>query len=85
MHLQAKHGQPIREAWHNSLKVECQESAAHLVECPSLRELRAKHGLESLKDGELFLGAQLASFLKELFKLKSPSAATPDEPELRPL
>ncbi|CCD20622.1 hypothetical protein, conserved [Trypanosoma vivax Y486] len=84
MHLQAKHGQPRREARHNSLKVECRESAAHLLECPSLRELRKKHGLETLKDGELFFSAQLASFLKELFKLESPSAPTPNEPELRP-
>ncbi|KAH8607870.1 hypothetical protein ERJ75_001365900 [Trypanosoma vivax] len=84
MHLQAKDGQPRREARHNSLKVECGESAAHLLECPSLRELRKKHGLETLKDGELFFSAQLASFLKELFKLESPSAHTPDEPELRP-
>ncbi|KAG8345374.1 hypothetical protein TRVL_03808 [Trypanosoma vivax] len=29
MHPQAKHGQPRREARHNSLKVECKESAAH--------------------------------------------------------
>ncbi|KAH8614738.1 hypothetical protein ERJ75_000657300 [Trypanosoma vivax] len=84
MHLQAKHGQPRREARHNSVKVECQESAAHLLECPSLRELRKKRGLETLKDGELFFGAQLASFPKELFKLGSPSAPTPDESELRP-
>ncbi|KAG8340582.1 hypothetical protein TRVL_08592 [Trypanosoma vivax] len=85
MHLQVKHGQPRREARHNSLKVECGESAAHLVECPSLRELRKKHGLETLKDGWLFFSAQLASFLKGLFKLESPSAPTPDEPELRPV
>ncbi|KAH8617513.1 hypothetical protein ERJ75_000363000 [Trypanosoma vivax] len=84
MHPQAKHGQPKREARHNSLKVERKESAAHLVECPSLRELRKRHGLETLKDGELFFSAQLASFLKELFKLERPSAPTPDEPELRP-
>ncbi|KAH8618382.1 hypothetical protein ERJ75_000270300 [Trypanosoma vivax] len=83
-HPQAKHGQPRREARHNSLKVECRESAAHLLECPSLRGLRKKHILETLKDGELFFSAQLASFLKELFKLESPSAPTPDEPELRP-
>ncbi|KAH8614563.1 hypothetical protein ERJ75_000676400 [Trypanosoma vivax] len=84
MHLQAKHDQPRREARHNSLKVGCKESAAHLLECPSLRELRKKHGLETLKDGGLFFSAQLASFLKALFKLESPSAPTPDEPELRP-
>ncbi|KAG8342813.1 hypothetical protein TRVL_06361 [Trypanosoma vivax] len=84
MHLQAKHGQPRREAEHNLLKVECKESAAHLLECPSLRELRRKHELETPKDGELFFGGQLASFLKELFKLESPSAPTSDEPELRP-
>ncbi|KAH8609070.1 hypothetical protein ERJ75_001258300 [Trypanosoma vivax] len=84
MHLQAKDGQPRREARHNSLKVECKESAAHLLECPSLRELMKKHGLETLKDGEMFFSAQLASLLKELFKLESPSAPTPDEPELRP-
>ncbi|KAH8619520.1 hypothetical protein ERJ75_000158200 [Trypanosoma vivax] len=84
MRLQAKHGQPRREARHNSLKVECKESEAHLLECPSLRELRKKHELETLKDGELFFSAQLSSFLKELFKLESPSATTPDEPELRP-
>ncbi|KAH8609047.1 hypothetical protein ERJ75_001261000 [Trypanosoma vivax] len=84
MHLQAKHGQPRREARHNSLNVECKESAAHLLECPSLRELRKKHGLETLKSGELFFSAQLASFLKELFNRESPSAYTPDEPELRP-
>ncbi|KAH8609564.1 hypothetical protein ERJ75_001200800 [Trypanosoma vivax] len=53
-------------------------------ECPSLRELRKKHGLETLKSGELFFSAQLASFLRELFRLESPSGPTPDEPELRP-
>ncbi|KAG8341707.1 hypothetical protein TRVL_07459 [Trypanosoma vivax] len=84
MHLQAKHGQPRREARHNSLKVECKESAAHLVECPSLRELRKKHGVETQKDGEVLFSAQLASFLKELFRLENPSSPTPDEPELRP-
>ncbi|KAH8605290.1 hypothetical protein ERJ75_001632500 [Trypanosoma vivax] len=84
IHLQGKRGQPRREARHNSLKVEYKESAAHLLECPSLRELRKKHVLETLKEGELFFSAQLASILKELFKLESPSAATPDEPELRP-
>ncbi|KAG8345516.1 hypothetical protein TRVL_03652 [Trypanosoma vivax] len=84
MHLQAKHGKPRREAEHNSLKVECRESAAHLLECPSLRELRKKHGLVTLKDVEVFFSAQLSSFSKELFKLESPSAPTPDEPELRP-
>ncbi|KAG8344805.1 hypothetical protein TRVL_04355 [Trypanosoma vivax] len=84
MHLQAKHQQPRREARHNSLKVECRESAAHLLESPSLRELRKRHGLETLKDGELFFSAQLPSFLKELFKLGSPSAAAPDESELTP-
>ncbi|KAH8610367.1 hypothetical protein ERJ75_001107000 [Trypanosoma vivax] len=84
MHLQAKHGQPRREAEHNSLKVERRESAARLMECQSLRELRKKHGLETLKDGELFFSAQLASFLKEHFKQESPSAPTPDEPELKP-
>ncbi|CCD20917.1 hypothetical protein ERJ75_001845900 [Trypanosoma vivax] len=81
MHLQTNIGQPRREARHNSLKVECKESAAHLLECPSFRDLRKKDKLETLKDGELFFSAQLASFLKEPFKLKSPSAATPDEPE----
>ncbi|KAH8609167.1 hypothetical protein ERJ75_001246000 [Trypanosoma vivax] len=35
MRLQAKHGQPRREARHSSLKVECRESAAHLLECPN--------------------------------------------------
>ncbi|KAG8339618.1 hypothetical protein ERJ75_001206800 [Trypanosoma vivax] len=40
--------------------------------------------METLKGGELFFRAQLASFLKELFKLESPSAPTPDEPELTP-
>ncbi|KAH8605725.1 hypothetical protein ERJ75_000121000 [Trypanosoma vivax] len=84
MHLQAKRGQPRREARHNSPKVERKESAAHLVECPSSRELRKNRGLETLKDGELFFSAQLASFVKELFKLESPSGPTPDEPELRP-
>ncbi|KAH8616245.1 hypothetical protein ERJ75_000499000 [Trypanosoma vivax] len=83
MHLQAKRGQPRREARHNSLKVECKESAAHLLECPSLRELRQKLGQETLKDGDVFFSARLASFLKELFKLGRPSAYTPDEPELR--
>ncbi|KAH8606444.1 hypothetical protein ERJ75_000516200 [Trypanosoma vivax] len=43
-----------------------------------------KHELETLKDGELFFSAQLASFLKELFKLESPSEHTADEPKLRP-
>ncbi|KAH8619501.1 hypothetical protein ERJ75_000168300 [Trypanosoma vivax] len=81
MHLQAKHDQPRREAVHNSLKVDCRESSAHLLECRSLRELRKKHGLGTLKGGELFFSAQLASFLKELFRLESPSANTPDEPE----
>ncbi|KAH8607813.1 hypothetical protein ERJ75_001338500 [Trypanosoma vivax] len=84
MHLQAKRGQPRREARHNSLKVDCGESAAHLVECPSLRELRKKHGLETLKDGDVFFSAKLDSFLKELFKLESPSAPTPGEPETKP-
>ncbi|KAG8341702.1 hypothetical protein ERJ75_000476800 [Trypanosoma vivax] len=84
MHLQAKHGRPKREAKHSSLKVECRESAAHLLECPSLRELRKQHGLETLKGGELFFSARLASFLKERFKLASPSIPTPDEPELKP-
>ncbi|KAH8619663.1 hypothetical protein ERJ75_000135800 [Trypanosoma vivax] len=70
MHLQAKHGQPRREAEHNSLKVECRESAVHLLECPSLRELRKKRGLETLKDGDVFFSAKLDSFLKELFKLE---------------
>ncbi|KAG8340414.1 hypothetical protein TRVL_08756 [Trypanosoma vivax] len=59
MHLQAKHGQPRKESVHNSLKVECKGYAAHLLGCPSLRELRKKHGLETLKDGELFFSAQL--------------------------
>ncbi|KAG8341148.1 hypothetical protein TRVL_08023 [Trypanosoma vivax] len=81
MHFQAKHGQPRREARHNSLKVECEESATHLLECPSLRKLRNKHGLETLKDVEVLFSAQLASFLKELFKLETPSAPTSDEPE----
>ncbi|KAH8610409.1 hypothetical protein ERJ75_001104400 [Trypanosoma vivax] len=84
MHLQAKHGQPRRETRHNPLKVECRESAAHLLECPSLRELGKKHGLETLKDGELFFSAQLASFLKEFFKPGTLSGPTPDESELRP-
>ncbi|KAG8339887.1 hypothetical protein TRVL_09285 [Trypanosoma vivax] len=84
MHLQAKRDQPRREARHSLLKVERKESAAHLLVFPSLRELKKKHGLETLKDGELFFSAQLASFLKELFKLGSPSAPTPDEPKLRP-
>ncbi|CCD19690.1 hypothetical protein, conserved [Trypanosoma vivax Y486] len=83
MHLQAKHGQPRTEARHNSLKVRCKDSAAHLLECQSLREIRKKHGLETLKNGKLVFSAQLASFLKELFKQESPSAPTPDEPELR--
>ncbi|KAH8612727.1 hypothetical protein ERJ75_000856000 [Trypanosoma vivax] len=84
MRLQAKHGQPRREAVHNSLKVECRESAAHLLARPSLRELRKKHGMETLKSGELFFSAQLGSFMKELFRLESPSAHTPDEPETMP-
>ncbi|KAG8340172.1 hypothetical protein TRVL_08998 [Trypanosoma vivax] len=84
MHLQARHGQPKREAKHNSLKVECSESVAHL-ECPSLRELRNKHGLETRKDAEVFVGAQLASFLKELFKLENPSAHAPDEQQSKPV
>ncbi|KAG8341776.1 hypothetical protein TRVL_07393 [Trypanosoma vivax] len=84
MHLKAKHVQQRRVASHNSLKVECRESAAHLLECPSLRKIRKKHGLETLKDGDVFFSAQLASFLKELFRLESPSAHKTDEPELRP-
>ncbi|KAH8617446.1 hypothetical protein ERJ75_000375800 [Trypanosoma vivax] len=84
MDQQAKHRKPRREARHSSLKVECKESAAHLLECPSLRELRKKHGLETLKDRELFFSVQLASILKELFKQESLSVATPDEPQLRP-
>ncbi|KAH8612761.1 hypothetical protein ERJ75_000854600 [Trypanosoma vivax] len=43
-----------------------------------------KRGLETLKEGELFFSARLDSFLKELFKLESPSAHTPDEPETKP-
>nr|CCC48378.1 hypothetical protein, conserved in T. vivax [Trypanosoma vivax Y486] len=82
--LKAKRGQPRQEERHNSLKVKNKESAAHLLECPNLREIRKKHGLETLKDGELFSSAQLASFLKELFKLEKRSAPTPEEPELRP-
>ncbi|KAG8343644.1 hypothetical protein TRVL_05530 [Trypanosoma vivax] len=84
MHLQAKRGQTRREARHNSMKVECRKSAAHLLECPSLRDIRKKRRLEKLDDGELFFSAQLACFLKELFKIENPSAPTPDEPELRP-
>ncbi|KAH8616773.1 hypothetical protein ERJ75_000445100 [Trypanosoma vivax] len=84
MHLHGKRCQLRLEAVHNSMKIECKESAAHLLKCPSLRKLRKKHGLETLKSGELFFSAQLASFLKELFKLGSPSAPTVDEPELRP-
>ncbi|KAH8609741.1 hypothetical protein ERJ75_001176300 [Trypanosoma vivax] len=80
MHLQAKRGQPRTEARHNSLKVRCKESAAHLLECQSLREIRKEHGLETLKNGKLVFSAQLASFLKELFKQESPPAPTPDEP-----
>ncbi|KAH8616221.1 hypothetical protein ERJ75_000500100 [Trypanosoma vivax] len=38
MHLQAKRGQPRRQNKHNSLKVVCEESAAHLLACQSLRE-----------------------------------------------
>ncbi|KAH8611450.1 hypothetical protein ERJ75_001007200 [Trypanosoma vivax] len=83
MRLQAKHGQPRREAEHKSLRVECKASVAHL-ECLSLQELRKKHGLETSKNGWVFFSAQLASFLKELFKLASPSAHTPDEQESRP-
>ncbi|KAG8340008.1 hypothetical protein TRVL_09166 [Trypanosoma vivax] len=74
MRLHAKRGLPKRDAKHNSLKVGCKESAAHLLECPSLRELRKKHRLEAVKGGEMFFSAQLDSFLKELFKLESPSA-----------
>ncbi|KAH8614859.1 hypothetical protein ERJ75_000645100 [Trypanosoma vivax] len=84
MHRQAKHSQPRRQSKQNSLKVECQDSVAQLLRRPSLRELREKHELETLKDGELFSRAQLPSFLKELFKLESPNANTPDEQELRP-
>ncbi|KAG8340150.1 hypothetical protein TRVL_09019 [Trypanosoma vivax] len=83
MHLREKHGQQRGEAVHNLPKVKCRESAAHLLECPSLRERRKKHGLETLKDGELFISAQLASFLSS-FKLESPSAPTHDEPESKP-
>ncbi|KAH8611003.1 hypothetical protein ERJ75_001042900 [Trypanosoma vivax] len=83
MRLQAKHGQPRREARHSSPKVECKESAAHLLECPSFRELGKRRGLETMKDGEMFFSAQLAGSLREFFKPESPSANTPDEPELR--
>ncbi|KAH8608257.1 hypothetical protein ERJ75_001345500 [Trypanosoma vivax] len=76
MRLHAKRGQPKREAVHNSLKIDCGESAAHLLECPSLRELRKKRGMGILKEGEVFFSAQLASFLKELFKLETPFCAT---------
>ncbi|CCD20264.1 hypothetical protein, conserved [Trypanosoma vivax Y486] len=82
--LKAKRGQPRREVRHSSQKVDCKESAAHLLDCPSLRELRKKHGLGTPRGGELFFSAQLAGFLKELFKLDSPSAPNPDEPKLRP-
>ncbi|KAG8340459.1 hypothetical protein TRVL_08712 [Trypanosoma vivax] len=85
MHLQAKRGQPKREARHNSLKVECKDSVAQLLECPSLRELRNKLELETMKDGELLFGAQLASFLKELFKLESPFRTLHDLLNLSPL
>ncbi|CCD18836.1 hypothetical protein, conserved [Trypanosoma vivax Y486] len=84
MRRQAKHGQPGRQDKHDSLKVENQDSVAQLLGRPSLRELTKKHELESLKEGELFFSAQLASFPQELFKLESPSAHTPGEPELRP-
>ncbi|RHW73048.1 hypothetical protein DPX39_040084600 [Trypanosoma brucei equiperdum] len=78
MHLQAKQGQLRKENEHYSVKVECKEAAAHLLECPSLQVLKGKHGMETLKDGEVFFSAQLTGFLKELFKLGSPSA-----PDLR--
>ncbi|KAG8340648.1 hypothetical protein TRVL_08528 [Trypanosoma vivax] len=84
MHRHAKQNQPRRQATHNSPKEKCKESAAHLLECPSLRELRMQHGLETLKDGELFAGAQLASFVKELFKQEISSGPTPDEPKSEP-
>ncbi|KAH8619305.1 hypothetical protein ERJ75_000175400 [Trypanosoma vivax] len=83
MRLQAKRSRARMISVHSSLRAECKESAAHLLKRPSLRELRKKHGLETLKDGELFFSAQLAIFLKELFKLESPSSPTPGEPELR--
>ncbi|CCD12246.1 unnamed protein product [Trypanosoma congolense IL3000] len=84
IHLQAKHGQRKKESEHNLLKAECEESAAHLLELPSLRGLRKKHGLETRKDGEVFFSAQLASFLKELFKLESPLSPPLDSPKLTP-
>ncbi|KAG8348103.1 hypothetical protein TRVL_01053 [Trypanosoma vivax] len=72
MHLQAKRGQPRREAKHNSLKVERKESAAHLVECPSLRELRKKHGLETLKDGEVVLQCSTGQLLEGTLQAGEP-------------
>ncbi|CCD12212.1 unnamed protein product [Trypanosoma congolense IL3000] len=84
IHLQAKHGQPKKEAEHNLLKARCEESVAHLLECPSLRELRKKHGLETLRDREAFFSAQLSSFLKELFQLESPLSLPLDSSKLKP-
>ncbi|KAH8606296.1 hypothetical protein ERJ75_001533100 [Trypanosoma vivax] len=74
MRRQAKHGQPGRQDKHDSLKVEYQDSVAQLLGRPSLRELTQTNELETLKDGELFFSAQLASFPQELFKLESQSA-----------
>ncbi|CCD11847.1 unnamed protein product [Trypanosoma congolense IL3000] len=83
IHLQAKHGQRKKESEHNLLKAECEESAAHLLECTSSREIKKKHRLETLWDGGVFFSAQLAGFLKELFKLESPLIPPLDSPKLK--
>ncbi|KAH8606756.1 hypothetical protein ERJ75_001480700 [Trypanosoma vivax] len=83
MHLQAKRGQPRRE------QAQLAEGGVRGV-CgappgvPKLARVKEEAGLQTLKGGELFFGAQLASFLKELFEPARPSAHKTDEPELRP-
>ncbi|KAG8343594.1 hypothetical protein ERJ75_001515300 [Trypanosoma vivax] len=84
MHLQTWRSQTSRQTDYNSLKVEYKDTAAHLLEWPSLRELTEKQELDTLKQGELFFSAQLASFPQPLFNIETTSAPTPDEPGLRP-
>ncbi|CCD11603.1 unnamed protein product [Trypanosoma congolense IL3000] len=70
MHLQAKHSQPKEGVEHNALKAMRQESAAYLLVCQTLFPLRQKHGLECLKEEQVYHSEPLARSLADLFKLK---------------
>ncbi|KAG8339653.1 hypothetical protein TRVL_09520 [Trypanosoma vivax] len=84
MHLQAKHGQPRREARHNSLKAECRESVAHLLECPSLRELRKEARTGNAEGRGVVLQCSTGQLLEGTLQAREPIRPNPDEPELRP-